>query len=390
MHASRRITLGFAGAALALCLSVAPALAETGSVSVRVEGISETLLPPTQATTTTVPMTKDGNPAHACPGTSALAALNTATSGNWDGPWNKNFSQYELFTIAGETHLFEPASEANFFWAFWLDERESEIGACEAQVQPGDRVLFFPACFGAACPPPQTPLGIEAPATANVGEAVPVRVKIYTSAGEAAAKAGANLTGASAAATTDGAGTASVVFTSAGIQLLRASAPGAVRTEVSVCVHAGNDGTCGTTAPGAPGIPSVAAPASRPSPYTGPFALVANINGLIEGHVYPHHRGPRLLAGTIHAHSPVTSASLELRRRNHGRCYAYDGTRGRFHRARCGSGTPFNVSSGGTFSYLLPAALGPGRYVLDVQATDAAGNHVALARGTSRIVFYVR
>ena len=35
-------------------------------------------------------------------------------------------------------------------------------------------------------------------------------------------------------------------------------------------------------------------------------------------------------------------------------------------------------------------ALAPGRYVLDIEATDVAGNHTSLARGTSRIVFYVR
>ena len=35
-------------------------------------------------------------------------------------------------------------------------------------------------------------------------------------------------------------------------------------------------------------------------------------------------------------------------------------------------------------------ALPPGRYVLDIEATDVTGNHTSLARGTSRIVFYVR
>ncbi len=59
-------------------------------------------------------------------------------------------------------------------------------------------------------------------------------------------------------------------------------------------------------------------------------------------------------------------------------------------RARCGTGKPFQVSTNGLFSYLLPSALAPGRYVLDIQATDAAGNRTTLARGTSRIVFYVR
>jgi hypothetical protein len=41
-------------------------------------------------------------------------------------------------------------------------------------------------------------------------------------------------------------------------------------------------------------------------------------------------------------------------------------------------------------SYLLPHRLRRGRYVLDVIAVDGAGNREPLARGTSRVVFFVR
>ena len=64
--------------------------------------------------------------------------------------------------------------------------------------------------------------------------------------------------------------------------------------------------------------------------------------------------------------------------------------RARFVGARCGRGHSFHVSSSASFSYLLPKRLGPGRYVLDVSALDAAGNRTTLARGTSRLVFHVR
>jgi hypothetical protein len=85
----------------------------------------------------------------------------------------------------------------------------------------------------------------------------------------------------------------------------------------------------------------------------------------------------------------VTSVSLRLRRSYRGRCYTYDGTSTRFVSARCGQGSFFKASTQSSFSYLLPESLRPGRYVLDAQATDAAGNVTRLARGTSRIVFYV-
>jgi hypothetical protein len=97
-----------------------------------------------------------------------------------------------------------------------------------------------------------------------------------------------------------------------------------------------------------------------------------------------------VLAGTVTAHTAVSSVSLELRRRFRGHCSAYDGVIEQFVAARCGRGRFFKVSTSSSFSYLLPAALAPGRYVLDIEATDVAGNRTSLARGTSRIVFYVR
>ena len=97
-----------------------------------------------------------------------------------------------------------------------------------------------------------------------------------------------------------------------------------------------------------------------------------------------------MLRGTTLAHTQVASVSLRLRRSFRGRCSAYDGISERFERAHCGGGAFFKVSSTPSFSYLLPGALQRGRYVLDIEATDAAGNRTSLARGTSRVVFYVR
>jgi hypothetical protein len=97
-----------------------------------------------------------------------------------------------------------------------------------------------------------------------------------------------------------------------------------------------------------------------------------------------------VLSGRVITPSPVTSISLRLRRTYHGRCWAYNGARESLVRVRCRQGSFFRVASGGeAFSYLLPSRLPPGRYVLDAQATDAAGNSTTLARGTSRFVFYV-
>jgi hypothetical protein len=375
---------------VALALASFADAAAPATVTVRVEGLEETKLPATTVTTSLTPVVKDGIAAHACPGTSALGALQLATGGNWSGPWNSEFNQYEIFSIEGELHEFDSASSANYFWSLWINDRESTVGACEAELQPGSRVLFFASCFGSACPPESLPLEVESPPTANVGEKVPVTVQRYNASGQGTPAEGATIAGAGEPATTGAGGRALVSFSHAGTYTLRASATDSVRSEATVCVHNGNDGTCGTQAPSNATSTATTSTTVLVAPYKGPFAIVAKAGGVLDGHVYSRAKAPRLLSGTVAAHSPIASVSLRLRRSYRGRCWSYDGVSERFVRERCGNGSSFVVSKASTFSYLLPAALAPGRYVLDIEATDAAGNRTSLARGSTRVVFYVR
>ncbi len=395
MVTSCRISLALCISCLSLAVFTATALAaEPATVTVRVEGLSETKLPAMQVTTTTTPVAADGKAEDSCAGTSALGALQLATGGNWSGPWNGEFKQYEIYTIAGENHVFEKEAPANYFWTFWLDNKEAATGACEAELHGGDQVLFFPSCYGTACPPEPLPLGIEAPVAADVGESVPLTVTRYSTKGEGAPAAGATISGAQASATAGSTGHATVTFSAPGTYTLQATAPESVRTETTICVHAGNDGTCGTTKTSGAGTSTsgttTAAGSVATALYKGPYALVAKASSVIEGRVYKRGNAPRILSGSVLGHTTVTATSFELRREYKGRCYAYNGITARFARARCGEGSFFKVSNNGAFSYLLPAALPPGRYVLDIEATDAAGNRTTLARGTTRIVFYVR
>ena len=395
MLTSRRISLVLLSACLCLFALVSSASAAgPATVTVRVEGLNATLLPPTQVTTTTAPVVNDSNPADACPGTSALGALELATRGNWAGTWfggaveNGEFKGlgYSIETIEGESHLFEEVP-ADYFWSFWLNHVEQEVGACEVEPETGAEVLFVPSCFGPGCPPTQLPLGIQAPTSAEVGEPLAVKVSRYSPSGVASPVSGAVVTGGVASVSTDANGQATVSFGSAGQTTLSVTAPASVRSETTVCVHNGNDGTCGSSASAAAGA---VAGFTQAAAYKGPYALVASLKGLIDGHVYGRGNAPRVLNGTVLAHSAVSSVSLRLRRQYKRRCYAYEGTRERFVRARCGAGSFFKVSGTGSFSYLLPSALAPGRYVLDIEASDQAGNRTTLARGSSRVVFYVR
>jgi hypothetical protein len=387
MLKSGRILLALSVAALLLAVSASVAAAsEPTSGTVRVEGLAGTLLSRTSVTTTTEPVVNDGKPSDSCPGTSAIGALQGATGGNWGGPWSEKYLQYTVGTIEGESHEFG----SGYYWSFWLNHHEMEIGACEAPLEEGQEVLFFPCSESTAC---GLPLAVEAPTIAEVGQPVTVTVRRYAANGTSSLVEGATVSDGSVSAKTDANGRAVIALTSTGESTIRAEAAESIRDERGICVHDGNDGNCGTVAPvgsPAPTPPGEERHVPPPAPYRGPFALVAKVASLTDGRVYLRSRAPRTIAGTISSDIAVSSVSLELRREYRGRCYAYEGLRERFIRARCGHGSFFRASSGASFSYLLPSALAPGRYVLDVLATDVLGDRTTLARGTSRIVFDVR
>ena len=390
MHPNSRLASVALVALAALLSCSAPALASgSSSVIVRVEGESHTLVGPVQVQTPEAPVSAGASPEHTCAGDSALGALAVATAGEWGGAFYEEFGDYAIESVAGESHTFPSGS----FWDVWFGHREATVGLCDILApESGSEVLLFPC--SATAPTCPSPLAISVPASANVGEPVTVHVISYDSSGASAPASGASITGAATPATTAFDGSATVTFAAPGQVTLAVSSPGAVRDEAQVCVHQGADGTCGT---GTPSLPRKAPHQTGSGPssgtdafYTGPYALVARLSSVRDGVAYTRGGAPRVLAGTISAHTAVTSVSLELRRSYRGRCYFYDAARARFLGARCGKGRSFRVSSSASFSYLLPKRLGPGRYVLDVSALDAAGNRTTLARGTSRLVFHVR
>jgi hypothetical protein len=347
LTSTRNLLVLAAGLVWLVLLAYAPAaLAGTpASVTVRIEGLTETKLPSTLVTTTATPVVKDGIEADSCPGTSALGALQVATAGNWSGPWEAKENQYAIFTVEGETHEFEASSSANYYWSFWLDNKEATVGACDAELQSADQVLFFPACYGAACPTPEpTPLAIEAPATANAGEAVNVTVKQYNAKGEASPAVGATVGGGGAGAVTDSQGHATLTFFGDATDTLRVSgAPEgtpAVRTETTICIHEGNDGTCGTQAAKVATPPAPGSSNTSPQPVTSYKALVADVGSVHEGHLYSRHNSPRVLSGKVTSSAPITSISIRLRRSYKGHCWAYNGARERLQRVRCGRASP--------------------------------------------------
>jgi hypothetical protein len=375
-----------------LCLTRAgTAVAGPANVTVRVEGAAATLLPKKAVTTTTVPVSRDGDPAHSCAGTTAIGALHLATNGDWNGQWS--FSQ-TVETILGESHVFDAEAAANQYWTFWRNYEYSHEGACTAELQEGDEVLFFPGCFGECTEP--APLRLVVPGRARPGESVAATVTEYTVefdanyAGTAKPRpsSGATVSAGGRTFTTDAQGVARVVLDARGPAGVQATKSGFVRSATEpLCVTDGADGFCDTLKPPPPcvhdGDDGRCGTRDRK-------AAQARFTGLPEGAVFARGAAPRELRGTVSADpSGLFAVKLRLSRRYHGRCQYLSGRLERMRDTRCGRSFWLRIGDRADWSYLLPSALGPGRYVLDVIAIDKAFNRDVLARGRNRVVFEV-
>ncbi len=374
-------------------LLIAPALASAGpAVTVRVEGAAATLLPPTSVALGSA--TDVVGPAK-CAGDTAYAALDSATGQNWD-------RQAFFMTVLGETRGANyPAPD---YWAEWIGRAgaySSGNGICNDHLQAGDELLIQaddadPVTFVPLHPPV---LLTGVPATVAPGTPFTVTVTRFpvdpaTFAAAAAPAVGASVSGADAAASTDAAGRATLTLTARGPASIRATLGLARTVAIPTCVTDGADGFCDTAAPAATLSPSGV---TGGPPDTTP--ALGRIAAIREGTRFARGRAPRELRGTVAADpSGLSDVRLRLTRSSGRRCERFDPTAARWVSAtRCGTenGRFFSIGSAASWSYLLPGTLTAGRYVLDTQTVDGAGNATRGAdRGTpdqprNRVVFTV-
>lgn len=399
-HHRRGSLIGALALALTL-VSGAIAHAAPSNVHIRIEGADATLLERTAIRTDGPTVNKDGVAGHDCTGTSAAGALETATSGNWDGKWFAGLG-YTFETIFGERHAFP---EPDFF-SVWINHREASEGICGAssELQEGDDVLFFVArCEfdGTACAnAPVLPLGLTVPRLVKPGVPFNVSVVEYSPTGVPAPVAGASVAGAGAAATTNAAGDATLTFASAGPRVLKATLAGHARSAAeAVCATA--TGSC-EAAPSAPNVPATGAPCET-SGHDGRCgtrdteAPGSTVIGIAEQERFKRTAAPRRLRARIDSDpSGLLIAKFRLTRRFRGHCTYFSGRSERLRpnrRSRCGAsnGYWFGVGDREKIDYLLPRRLPAGRYVLDVNAIDKAYNRDDRRRRRgNRIVFHVR
>jgi Ca2+-binding RTX toxin-like protein len=112
------------------------------------------------------------------------------------------------------------ASTPPGFWFLKTNHVGNTAGADQTFIKPGDQLLFYrtPADFTA-----DEELGLSAPSRATPGASVAVQVRSYAGDGTASPGAGATVTGGDAPVAVDGAGNATVTFSSEGVHTLVAT-----------------------------------------------------------------------------------------------------------------------------------------------------------------------
>jgi hypothetical protein len=364
----KKIVPGAVAGLVAALVLAAPAGAAAGNVGVRIEGTTQTLLPRTVVRTTDAPVGKPGQPT--CSGTSALGALDRATSGDWAGPYDAGFQTYSLATLKGETHDAATSS----YWAFWINYSYASMGVCGQPVQEGDDLLFVPECFATGCAP-ASPLRVTGlPATVTTGTPVIVKVVQYSppvypaTETTSAPAAGATLTLPDGTATTGVDGSAQLTFSGSGAKSVQATKPGNVRSVTEfTCVTTGSDGACGTQRPA-----NAVGASQLPDDKTAP---VASFSRLRNGQVFKRRHAPRKLAGRVTPDpSGLLSVRLSILRQVGHRCWAFDGATERYRPHRCGGRSSFRIGDRAEWSYLLPKRLPNGRYTIRAVAIDKRGN----------------
>jgi hypothetical protein len=387
----RRRCIGLAAVTLAVAASAAPAAAAgPAAVTVRVEGDGGTLIPRTALTTTTATVNKDGQAGHDCTGTSAAGALELASAGSWTGAWSNGLG-YSVASVKGEAHAFGSGE----YWGFFVNDQLAASGVCGVELQAGDAVLLAPVSETAMSFGVLSLSGV--PAIAQPGQSLTVTVtrttSDFTGTVTRAPVAGATVAGGGATATTAADGTAHVALGTRGPATLRATNTGDIRSASEpVCVTDGTDGACGGVTTAASSCVTTGDDGNCGTRDRRPPR--GKILSVREGQHFAKGKGPRGLRGIVTADpSGIAAVRLRLTRDDHGRCQTFDGRTERMAKLkRCGAkrGTWFGAGDREAWSYLLPSRLGPGRYVLDLQASDRAGNvDTLLQRTRTRVVFTV-
>lgn len=410
-------------AAAAATILPATAIAAPVTVTLRVEGPETTLYEgpvttdvrgfvfsqdaPSTAVNETQPQKCDGTaPEGSSPAATPTAGAAFATAiasglvvtGTW-GSYGPSFT-----TISGQAVSYDSAT--NKYLSEYLNGVNPMVGACSQPIVDGDEVLFAYSEYGSVN------LKLAVPAQLAPGQSATATV---TDRVTGKPVSGATIDGRAS----DADGKVQVgPFTTTGPRILKASKPGTVRSNGGqVCVTDGADGACGTVKPIAATPQVVQAAQGGAGGTTGcksfgddgrcgtpdsmpPLVRLTNL----ASKVYAAAEAPRELKGQagnfkngtdfVADPSGIQDVKLRITRYVGRKCWTFDGTAERFTRlSSCGTGKGKFFSVGGKpeWSYLLPAALKPGKYRVEAYAVDGKGNADKVRRwNRNHVVFRVK
>jgi hypothetical protein len=353
--------LALAGLLLLLC--AAPAWAAPVTVNLRVEGTNATVFEG-PVTTDAKTVTTAAGGSHKCDGTNgganttaggtpttALDDASIAHGFTWDGSYSSSFNDFLIERIASDGAVGAPFT--GNFWDLIVNRVGAAAGGCQILVHDGDQVLLEWQDGN------KPNLQLTAPASAQLGQPVDIGVQQYGSDGALAPAVGASVGGASTGAD----GHASVTFTTAGVQHLKATRADAIRSNAAdVCVYAAGSGDCGSAKATPP-------PTFTPDKVKPTLALLAPRNGA------KYRRGPRTLLGKASDNKSLFQVYFRLRRHAHGGCSWFTAKSARFTNPHAHCTARYQkLGTKGDWSYLLPARLSAGSYVLDEKAIDSSFN----------------
>jgi hypothetical protein len=363
----------------------------------------------------------NGNPqGYTSAGATPITALNAAvrqTDATWYAPFDTTADDFPLIYRIGTEG---PANHSGPFFSIYLNGEDVSGKGCQVQLEDGDDVVFTQD--GAGLPV----LELDGPADAHAGQTV-----TFTVTEEAT---GEPVTGADVYGyVTNAKGEARFKFDAPGTRRLRAEKPGdAVRSAaLSVCVDKATEPSC--RKPDGTAVEPPAAPTAtdvRNAPVPNPEAKCftnghdgrcgtkdqtppqARITSVREQEVFLASRAPFVFRGHVGVPytdrnaleaEPLKAVKLRLTRNHKGHCSYYSPHRKRlvpFRRCGAPRGFFFKIGNDADWRYELPIDLPKGRYVLDVNAVDAAENrdwpaalpgrrYGSARRGENRVVFRV-
>lgn len=438
-HRSRRMLSGF----VVLAALAVPSAVSAVPVNLRIEGPSATLFEASVTVTppiprfsftgeapdhlcdTTGPASQDfnGQGASTTPQLSRGSVLMAAKASGLTltGTFSTQYGNPTFSTINGTSVAFD--SSTSKYLGEFENGTPAAHGACGDPISANEQVLFGFSAFG------DNVLALTGPSAVTSGTP-------FTVSTTDAASPGTGLTGATIRSFNPSDGTlgstladntttsaVQICLSGSGTRSLKAERSGSVRSNaltVTVtgsgsCSNGSGGGSGGsgatTTDPGSPSggtDPGVTPPADTPPLPAVPLDVTAPrsvIAGIANGAVFAKGKGPRELRGAVGEAastrggklvadpSGIREIKLRLARTVGKRCFSFSGKSERFRGAHCGvaSASFFSIGAKSPWRYLLPTRLPRGSYVLDVKATDRAGNtDKAVRLGSNRVRFVVR